>query len=64
MDKDFILGSVIWGAVVVIIACTALGWGITATNNDHNFDVTCINKNKTIQYHAVAGESYAKKECK
>ena len=48
----------------VIVVCTLINWGLTAVNNDHDFDVKCIQSGKSLTYEAVPGESYAKKVCK
>lgn len=64
MDKDFILGSIIWGTAITTILCTLIGWGITATNNDHSFDIKCIESGKELTYIIIPGDSYSKKVCK
>lgn len=62
--NDFVVGTVIWGLVTVF--AVDVGFGVLAASgaNDHNFDVVCINKNKSIQYRTLQGSDYSVKECK
>lgn len=61
---EFVTGVIATALTVIIIICSFINWGLTVSNNDHNFDVACINKGKSLVYEAIQGESYAKKECK
>lgn len=62
MDDEF-------KALVVFIGCATLILGglIGATVNagamDHDFDVKCIQANKSIKYRTLEGQSTSVKEC-
>jgi hypothetical protein len=63
MDKTFVYCTAIWAAVVSFLVGSII-WGVVLqNNNNHNFDVTCINNGKAIQFVTVQGDDYAKKVC-
>jgi len=64
MDKTFVYCTAIWaGVIVFVVSAITLGC-VVAGNNDHNFDVTCIENGKTIQYETLNGDDYERKVCK
>lgn len=62
-NDDFRFGTLVWGIVVTLLLGSII-WGfINSNNNDHNFDVTCINNGKSIIYKSLEGQDYANKFC-
>ena len=61
--KDVIVVSLLIIAASTVL-CGLVWCGIVANNNDHNFDVKCIESNKAITYITLNGDSMAHKVCK
>ena len=64
MDKDFIIGSLIWATAATIVLCTGLGVWVTNINNTHDFERLCIEHGKSVVYTAHLGDSTSSRECK
>lgn len=61
---DFRFGTLVWGVVVTILLGSII-WGfILQNNNNHNFNVSCINSGKNLVYETLQGQEYALKQCK
>lgn len=61
--KEFALHA-IWGFVVIVSLVVFTAIGINQSNNDHNFDTSCIENGKSVTYIAVPGDSVSSKVCK
>lgn len=60
---DFRFGTMVWGVVVSLLLGSII-WGfILNDRNNHNFDVVCIEKGKSLTYITLEGSDYAKKVC-
>lgn len=63
MDKTFVYCNAIWASVLTVALSLLAAGLIIGTNNDHNFDTTCINAGKSVTYKTLEGDDYSKKVC-
>lgn len=60
---DFRFGMFTFGFVIsILIGCITFGV-VNGSNNNHNFDVACVDSGKKLTYITLEGVDYAKKVC-
>lgn len=56
--------SIVSIVAAIIAFCTLINWGVVTGNNEHDFDIKCIQSGKSLTFITLEGQDYAKKVCK